>query len=461
MATYFPKINQFRFHHGSFYSVSEKNMDNQNPDTKYLEGVYPQRFYQPILKTWPAPVGDTNEIDFVIHSNQATWAAEKMDCIIYKILSFDRLGNIDEIGSLGANATDWYLPSRYELLAMYNTLHMIGKGGFTNADYWSSTESSPTTAGAINFGTGAYSGPLKSASNRIRPIRHFAGAWGAYDFGDIGPSGGYICAHDGTNYYEAYWTDLASAAWSNITADAIGTTLAVIGEGVNNTDEIIAQAGHTASAAKNCYDLSSAGATATATAEKLTPADFYTYTSGRHVYRFTKSLGSYENGYYFIRLIGDSTNPYVGAVFYESNVFEINTVFDGSYGFVATNFENDFGNIWINATPTTWYLKLVVPYNMYIPKTKIEKEVYATDSGALTTLRSTINRIYELETMPIPMWFAELIQMATALSTIYVNDMTANFEDTPEIEPIQQSNLCILKGSCVLTGFNDYYLSAI
>lgn len=458
MALYFPKLNQFRFHHGSFYSVSEKNMDNQGPDTKYLEGVTPHRFYQPVLRTWPAPVGDTNEIDFVIHSSQATWVLEKLDCILYKVLSFDKYGEIDEIGDLGANEADWYLPSRYELEPAYNVLHARGIGGFTSDHYWTSSEHNTTNAVYVNFDTGVSSADLKSASKKVRPIRSFAAAWGTYELGDIGPAGGYIVAHDGTNYYEVYWTDLNSVAWSNIDNALISTTLTTLGEGVNNTNEIMAQGGHTASAAKNCYDLSSTGDTATATAELLTPADFYTYASGRHVYRFTKSLSAYVNGYYFIRLVGDSANAYPGAIFYESNVFEISNSIEGSYAFVATNFENDFGNIWINATPTTWYLKLVVPFNMYIPKTKIKKEVYATDSGALTTLRSTINRVYELETMPIPLWFAELIQMATGLSTIYVNDLAANFEDTPEIEPIQQSNLCILRGDCVLTGFNDYYL---
>jgi len=41
--------------------------------------------------------------------------------------------------------SDWLLPSKDELAAMYTNLHMNGFGGFTPANYWTSTETSTAT----------------------------------------------------------------------------------------------------------------------------------------------------------------------------------------------------------------------------------------------------------------------------------------------------------------------------
>lgn len=70
--------------------------------------------------------------------------------------------------------TDWYLPSRDELQLMYNRLHLQGRGGFGSGWYWTSSQSGPSTAWALNFGTGGLSGSAsKSLSGIIRPIRTF------------------------------------------------------------------------------------------------------------------------------------------------------------------------------------------------------------------------------------------------------------------------------------------------
>lgn len=460
MSLYFPKLNQLRFRKGSYYSITEPNIDNTDPSYKYMSGVYPQRFYQPILSTWPAPVGDGNELDFCIHSSSATWATEKLDCVVHKIIEFDKYGDYSLLGKLGANATDWFLPSKDELIQMYTMLHLKGIGNFASADYWSSSETnvSGTYYGVIiNFGTGVDNYESKGNSNSIRPVRRFAGSLGDYDFGDQGPAGGWVFTFDGTYFYEAYWSDIMPTVWSNVSG-MLGSTSNAIGEGINNTAEIIAQGGHTTSAALSADSHSSTGATSTIVAEKLTPADFYTYSSGRHVYRFTKSLSG-MTGHYVVRITGGATHANPGAVFYESNVFEVAASFDDCYAFVASNFENDFGVCWINTSgPTTWYLKMMLPSRMYVPKVKIKKDVYATDSGAMSTLRSVMNRGYEVESMPIPMWYAELIQLMTACSTMYLNDLQINFEETPAITPVQDSDLCVLKGDAVLVGFNDYYL---
>ena len=58
------------------------------------------------------------------------------------------------------------------------------------------------------------------------------------------------------DYLEAAPSDQsASQAWSNITNYAIGITDTAIGTGQTNTTLIMAQTGHTDSAAKLCSDL--------------------------------------------------------------------------------------------------------------------------------------------------------------------------------------------------------------
>jgi hypothetical protein len=60
----------------------------------------------------------------------------------------------------------------------------------------------------------------------------------------------------GSNYLEAAPSDIPGVhAWSNIVALSVGSTSTAIGTGSNNTDLIIAQPGHTDSAAKLCKDL--------------------------------------------------------------------------------------------------------------------------------------------------------------------------------------------------------------
>jgi hypothetical protein len=68
--------------------------------------------------------------------------------------------------------TDWYLPSYNELNKLY--LNRLIIGGFNNTSYWTSSQSSSTTAWSINFS----SGTISSASNKtnsmyVRAIRKF------------------------------------------------------------------------------------------------------------------------------------------------------------------------------------------------------------------------------------------------------------------------------------------------
>jgi hypothetical protein len=76
--------------------------------------------------------------------------------------------------------SDWYLPSRYELVEMYNTIGNGGPegniGGFETSDwpyYWSSSEYNNNNARSVLFSNGAtyYNG--KYSTYRVRVIRAF------------------------------------------------------------------------------------------------------------------------------------------------------------------------------------------------------------------------------------------------------------------------------------------------
>jgi hypothetical protein len=229
--------------------------------------------------------------------------------------------------------------------------------------------------------------------------------------------------------------------------------------GANDLDFIIRSSLSTWAAENllcNVYKVSNGNLNDLTFIETLTPVDFYTYTAGDHVYRFTKNTSAYAVSCYVIKLISSVVTT--ASPKYESNIFDIQDAFDDCYTFEAWNFENDFGVIFTNSTPTNWYLKLMIPYRMYQPKTKIKKDVYMNDKGSDTTLRTVLNRVYEFESLPVPLWFAELFQMATGLSYTYLNGVAVNFEDLPEAALIQDSNLCVIKGNVLLTDFNDKYI---
>jgi hypothetical protein len=73
--------------------------------------------------------------------------------------------------------TDWYLPSKYELVEMYNTIGNGGPegniGGF-DLVYWSSSEANSGGAWVVYFSNGyAYNNYSKSNPLRVRVIRAF------------------------------------------------------------------------------------------------------------------------------------------------------------------------------------------------------------------------------------------------------------------------------------------------
>jgi hypothetical protein len=104
-----------------------------------------------------------------------------------KIITQNSLG-IDYAAGLardynGGGYTDWYLPSKNELLLMYKNLKLKNLGSFsTSIPYWSSTTSSYGSCGAnggawtINFNTGAIISEYRAGyagTGAVRAIRSF------------------------------------------------------------------------------------------------------------------------------------------------------------------------------------------------------------------------------------------------------------------------------------------------
>jgi uncharacterized protein (TIGR02145 family) len=152
---------------------------------------------------------------------------------------------------------DWFLPSRDELIAMYDELYVFGVGGFDPNYYWSSTEYDANNAYGSVFTIGVHNAAGKSNSPSVRACRFFTSLT-VYALRGVGPAGGLIFWKSGNDYLEAAPTDQADTQiWSNIDTVEIGVTAQgqAIGTGQANTTAIIGQALHTNSAAKLCDDL--------------------------------------------------------------------------------------------------------------------------------------------------------------------------------------------------------------
>jgi hypothetical protein len=71
----------------------------------------------------------------------------------------------------GGGYGDWYLLSKYELNLLY--LQKDAVGGFSSADYWSSTENNEASAWLQDFNLGVQVPWGKGTDNRVRAIRSF------------------------------------------------------------------------------------------------------------------------------------------------------------------------------------------------------------------------------------------------------------------------------------------------
>ena len=181
--------------------------------------------------------------------------------------------NLD-LSDTGDTYSDWFLPSKDLLNTAYTNLHLNGIGDFsTDNFYWTSNElaAQPTT-NALNqrFLNGSQGNGGKSNNHYVRPFRSFTSST-SYSLGDTGPGGGYISYINGSTYYECAASNIGTThKWSNIADTAIGLTDTSVAASQTNTDAIIAQAGHTSSAALSCDQYEAA---AISTDRKVTRSD--------------------------------------------------------------------------------------------------------------------------------------------------------------------------------------------
>ncbi|PKL38384.1 MAG: hypothetical protein CVV44_10885 [Spirochaetae bacterium HGW-Spirochaetae-1] len=73
----------------------------------------------------------------------------------------------------GGGITDWYLPSKKELSLLYTNLKKKGIGGFSDNEYWSSSESDEAYAWYQGFEDGAVDNNAKTNHLRVRAVRAF------------------------------------------------------------------------------------------------------------------------------------------------------------------------------------------------------------------------------------------------------------------------------------------------
>ena len=74
----------------------------------------------------------------------------------------------------GKAFTDWRLPTKTELNAMFTHSFDIGEpGSFTSGEYWSSTEDDPKNAWCEDFVDGTQSPDYKDRLKDIRAVRAF------------------------------------------------------------------------------------------------------------------------------------------------------------------------------------------------------------------------------------------------------------------------------------------------
>jgi TolB-like protein len=70
--------------------------------------------------------------------------------------------------------TDWFIPSREELILMYQNLHRKGLGGFSGVQYWSSSQGNTATdSQALNFSSGSWDTTATTNPRNTRVIRSF------------------------------------------------------------------------------------------------------------------------------------------------------------------------------------------------------------------------------------------------------------------------------------------------
>jgi len=78
-----------------------------------------------------------------------------------------------QVNTGGINYSDWYLPSRDELICMVTNLSALGTGNFSDTHYWSSTEADDNNAYRIQYPAGGIAAYKKDNQLKSRAIRQF------------------------------------------------------------------------------------------------------------------------------------------------------------------------------------------------------------------------------------------------------------------------------------------------
>jgi hypothetical protein len=157
-------------------------------------------------------------------------------------------------------------------------------------------------------------------------------------------------------------------------------------------------------------------------------------------------------GYYTIKLFQTSDDT----LLLESEPLFIATFFNYYIPFEYWNFENDFGIITDN-TKAKYTGRIMMPLRIYNPEPQFEKEVYKNDPGVLTTLRTTIQRVFNYDSNPVPVHLGEVFQLAWANSEVYLDRIKVNSEESPEAEIVQGTNLKQITGQATFVDFNEEY----
>lgn len=77
----------------------------------------------------------------------------------------------DAVEAVKAYGSDWRLPTSAELLSLYEQRMLVG--GFSNDDYWSSTEQDINSAWIQGFRNGDQDRYNKHSKLRVRAVRSF------------------------------------------------------------------------------------------------------------------------------------------------------------------------------------------------------------------------------------------------------------------------------------------------
>lgn len=191
-----------------------------------------------------------------------------------------------------------------------------------------------------------------------------------------------------------------------------------------------------------------------ATVEALTTVDFFTISGTLKKIRiYADSFPSVADGCYRIKLFEQG-----GDDIYYSEIINLADTHEDCYPFEFSNFENDFGLIFENASSVAWSGKMLIPLRLYEPLTEEEKEVYNNDVGELTTLRTIPKRVYQLTTYALPTWFAEKLKMTFGCSDLELNKVAVNTEAGLSIDTVNETDRVEVSGAIVLNDFTDEYI---